>query len=96
MVDECLKKNHTLDKTDLNVRKHIALQPDATYPKQAFVSGFNMKTSEEALRNYLEARSKTDVNKFIFGDIEGTAIVEFKTQPGINHFTLLNIHLKGI
>lgn len=92
MVDECLKKSHRLDGTDLYVRKHIPLEPESTYPKQAFVSGFDMKTSEEALRNYLEARSKTDVNKFIFGDIEGTAIVEFKTQPGIN----LNFHLNRI
>ncbi|XP_063404473.1 protein mono-ADP-ribosyltransferase PARP14-like [Mytilus trossulus] len=87
VVDECLTKTHRFDKTDLYVRKHIPLQPDATYPKQAFISGFNMKTSEEALRNYLEARSKTDVNKFIFGDIEGTAIVEFKTQPDIEKLT---------
>ncbi|XP_071133739.1 protein mono-ADP-ribosyltransferase PARP14-like [Mytilus edulis] len=87
VVDECLTKTHRLDQTDLYVRKHIPLQPDATYPKQAFVSGFNMKTTEEALRNYLEARSKTDVKQFIFGDIEGTAIVEFKTQPDIEKLT---------
>lgn len=83
MVDDCLTKTHRLDQTDLYVRKHIPLQPDATYPKQAFVSGFNMNTTEEVLRNYLEARSRSDVNKIIFGDIEGAAIVEFKTQPGI-------------
>ncbi|VDI41166.1 poly [ADP-ribose] polymerase 10/14/15 [Mytilus galloprovincialis] len=87
VVDDCLTKTHRLDQTDLYVRKHIPLQPDATYPKQAFVSGFNMKTTEEALRNYLEARSRTDVKQFIFGDIEGTAIVEFKTQPDIEKLT---------
>ncbi|VDI60802.1 Hypothetical predicted protein, partial [Mytilus galloprovincialis] len=86
-VDECLKKTHRLDKTDLYVRKHIPLQPYAIYPKQAFVSGFNMNTTEEVLRNYLEARSKTDVNKIIFGDIEGAAIVEFKTQPDMGKLT---------
>ncbi|CAC5408902.1 unnamed protein product [Mytilus coruscus] len=87
VVDECLKRSHRLDGTDLYVRKHIPLQPEATYAKHAFVSGFNMKTTEEALRNFLEARSKTDVNKFIFGDIEGTAIVGFKTQPDIEKLT---------
>ncbi|XP_076079273.1 uncharacterized protein LOC143049555 [Mytilus galloprovincialis] len=87
VVDECLKKTHRLDQTDLYVRKHIPLQPYAIYPKQAFVSGFNMNTTEGALRNYLEARSKTDVNKIIFGDIEGTAIVEFKTQPDMGKLT---------
>lgn len=77
-----MKRNHTLNNSELNVRKHIPLPPDATYPRQVFVEGFNKNTPEDALVNFLEGRSKEDVEKVIYGEIEGTAIVVFQKQPG--------------
>ena len=82
VVDAVIQKSHVFDGSELNVRKHIAPQAEATYPKQVFVAGFSIKTSEEAFINYLEARSRKDVDKIIYGDIESTAIVIFKEQPG--------------
>jgi translation initiation factor IF-2 len=81
-VDAVIQKSHVLDGSELNVRKHIPPLAEATYPKQVFVSGFSIKTSEEAFRNYLEARCRIDVDKIIYGDIESTVIVIFKEQPG--------------
>ena len=81
-MDAVLQKSHVLDGSKLNVRKHIPPQAEATYPKQVFVSGFSIKTSEESFSNYLEARSRVDIDKIIYGDIESTAIVIFKKQPG--------------
>ena len=81
-MDAVIQKSHVLDGSELNVRKHIPPLAEATYRKQVFVSGFSIKTSEEALRNYLEARCRIDVDKIIYGDIESTVIVIFKEQPG--------------
>ena len=81
-MDAVIQKSHVLDCSELNVRKHIPPLAEATYPKQVFVSGFSIKTSEEAFRNYLEARSRIDVDTIIYGDIESTVIVIFKEQPG--------------
>ena len=82
VVDAVIQNNHVLDGSELNVRKHILPQAEATYHKQGFVSGFSIKTSEETFRNYLEAMSRIDVDKIVYGDIESTAIVLFKEQPG--------------
>ena len=81
-MDTVIQKNHVLDGSELNVRKHIPPQAEATYPKQVFVSGFSIKTSEESFSYYIEARSRIDVDKIIYGDTESTAIVIFKEQPG--------------
>ena len=81
-MDAVIQKSHVLDGSELNVRKHIPPLAEATYRKQVFVSGFSIKTSEEAFRNYLEARCRIDVDKIIYGDIESTVIVIFKEQPG--------------
>lgn len=81
-MDAVIKKKHVLDGSELNVRKHIPPQAEATYPKQVFVSGFSMKTSEDSLSYYLEAMSKINVDKIIYGDTNSTAIVIFKEQPG--------------
>ncbi|CAC5424296.1 unnamed protein product [Mytilus coruscus] len=74
-VDRTLQKNHTVDGSKLQVKKHI---PPKRYPNKALVKGFNPKTTEDGIINFLEARTKLDVEGVDFGDEDsGKAIVTF-------------------
>ncbi|CAG2200838.1 unnamed protein product [Mytilus edulis] len=74
-VDRTLQKNHTVDGSKLQVKKHI---PPKRYPNKALVKGFSPKTTEDGIINFLEARTKFDVEGVDFGDEDsGKAIVTF-------------------
>ncbi|XP_052088524.1 protein mono-ADP-ribosyltransferase PARP14-like isoform X2 [Mytilus californianus] len=74
-VDRTLQKNHTVDGSKLQVKKHI---PPKRYQNKALVKGFNTKTTEDGIINFLEARTKFDVEGVDFGDEDsGKAIVTF-------------------
>ncbi|XP_071137980.1 protein mono-ADP-ribosyltransferase PARP14-like isoform X2 [Mytilus edulis] len=74
-VDRTLQKNHTVDGSKLQVKKHI---PPKRYPNKALVKGFSPKTTEDGIINFLEAKTKFDVEGVDFGNEDsGKAIVTF-------------------
>ncbi|XP_076078270.1 protein mono-ADP-ribosyltransferase PARP14-like isoform X1 [Mytilus galloprovincialis] len=74
-VDRTLQKNHTVDGSKLQVKKHI---PPKRYPNKALVKGFSPRTTEDGIINFLEARTKFDVEGVDFGNEDsGKAIVTF-------------------
>ncbi|XP_052088528.1 protein mono-ADP-ribosyltransferase PARP14-like isoform X4 [Mytilus californianus] len=74
-VNRVLGKSNVVDGTKLQVKKHI---PPKRYPNKALVKGFNPKTTKDGIINFLEARTKLDVEEVDFGDEDsGKAIVTF-------------------
>ncbi|XP_071137975.1 protein mono-ADP-ribosyltransferase PARP14-like [Mytilus edulis] len=74
-VDRVLEKSNMVDGTKLQVKKHI---PPKRYPNKALVKGFNPNTTKDGIINFLEARTKLDVEEVDFGDEDsGKAIVTF-------------------
>ncbi|CAC5424295.1 Protein mono-ADP-ribosyltransferase PARP15 [Mytilus coruscus] len=74
-VNRVLEKSNMVDGTKLQIKKHI---PPKRYPNKALVKGFNSKTTKDGIINFLEARTKLDVEGVDFGDEDsGMAIVTF-------------------
>ncbi|XP_076078269.1 protein mono-ADP-ribosyltransferase PARP14-like isoform X2 [Mytilus galloprovincialis] len=74
-VDTVLSKSHIVDSAKLQVKRHVPLK---RYPNKALVKGFSPNTTKDGIINFLEARTKFDVEEVDFGDEDsGKAIVTF-------------------
>ncbi|CAG2237686.1 unnamed protein product [Mytilus edulis] len=74
-VETVLSKSHIVDGAKLQVKRHVPLK---RYPNKALVKGFSPNTTEDGIINFLEARTKFDVEEVDFGDEDsGKAIVTF-------------------
>ena len=79
-MEKVLQKNHTVDGAKLQVKKHV---PPKRYPNKALIKGFSTKTTKDGIINFLEARTKQDVEEVDFGDEDsGKAIVTFAESIG--------------
>ncbi|CAC5424291.1 Protein mono-ADP-ribosyltransferase PARP15 [Mytilus coruscus] len=74
-VETVLSKSHIVDGAKLQVKRHVPLK---RYPNKALVKGFSPNTTKDGIINFLEARTKFEVEEVDFGDEDsGKAIVTF-------------------
>ncbi|XP_052088539.1 protein mono-ADP-ribosyltransferase PARP14-like isoform X3 [Mytilus californianus] len=74
-VETVLSKSHIVDGAKLQVKRHVPLK---RYPNKALVKGFSPNTTKDGIINFLEARTKFDVEEVDYGDEDsGKAIVTF-------------------
>ncbi|XP_052088544.1 uncharacterized protein LOC127725533 [Mytilus californianus] len=74
-LDRGLDKKHFTEGARLQVKKHI---PPTTYPNTALVIKINSKTTHVELINFLETRTKLDVEEVYFADKDShKAVVTF-------------------
>lgn len=67
---------------ELTVRQYQPPKPIPMYPNRVLVKGLNPETSEDGIRNYLEAKSGEDVIDVTYGQEEGTVLVTFEELKG--------------
>nr|XP_034317327.1 protein mono-ADP-ribosyltransferase PARP14 isoform X2 [Crassostrea gigas] len=77
-VKRVLEKTHKLDGVELTVKGYQPPKPIPMYPNRVLVKGLNPETSEDGIRNYLEAKSGEDVIDITYGQEEGTVLVTFE------------------
>ncbi|KAK3595886.1 hypothetical protein CHS0354_014715 [Potamilus streckersoni] len=75
---EVLKHSHTLNNVTLTVRPYI------TDDKMILVTGLTGKQSEENLQNFMEAKTKAEVQSITFSDDRTKAVVEFPNPCDLN------------
>lgn len=74
-VDKIVGKTHTIDNTLLEVRKYV---PPDRYPNKVLVKDIKSTVTKEGLINYLEGRTKFDVEDVNFSESDpSTAVVTF-------------------
>ncbi|CAG2228086.1 PARP10_14_15 [Mytilus edulis] len=74
-VDKIVGKTHTIDKALLEVRKYV---PPDRYPNKVLVKDIKSTVTKEGLINYLEGRTKFDVEDVNFSESDpSTAVVTF-------------------
>ena len=74
-ISELLRKSHKIEGATLSVQIYT---PPKCYPNKVLIKGINPQTSDDNLSNFLEARTKEDVNNIEFSNREsGKAIVTF-------------------
>lgn len=84
-VKRVLEKTHKLDGVELKVRQYQPPKSIPMYPNRVLVKGLNPETSEDGIRNYLEAKSGEDVKDVTYGQEEGTVLVTFEELKGWLH-----------
>ncbi|XP_063405420.1 protein mono-ADP-ribosyltransferase PARP14-like [Mytilus trossulus] len=74
-VDKIVGKTHTIDKALLDVRKYV---PPDRYPNKVLVKDIKSTVTKEVLINYMEGRTKLDVDDVNFSESDpSTAVVTF-------------------
>lgn len=78
----------------MTVKQYQPPKPIPIYPNKVLIKGLNLETSEDGIRNYLEAKSGEDVIDIKYGQEEGTVLVTFDELKGLLqlNFQLLKIH----
>jgi len=76
-----LSAQHSLDGAPLDVKKHTSSLPQL-YEQKLLIKGVNPITSNDALENFLEAKSGAMPIELISGK-DGTVLVSFETEPGL-------------
>ena len=73
-----MNKAHRIDGADLTVKKHI---PPKKYPNKVLLKNLSQKTSAGGLINFLEARTKKDVETVELGGDDSRKAIATFTQP---------------
>ena len=72
------KTPHKVDGAELQIKKHI---PPKRYPSKTLVKGLSSSISKDSIINYLEARTKVDVEDVEYGSEDSSKAIVTFTDP---------------